>query len=156
MSTVSITLDSAVLESFEQLLAAFKTQVQQQQVAPVVDNKPEQLDAFNAIILEHMLPEFGQTISDKIIALLNVCRKRGKFFELLPAYTWLEKNNMKQRQLLKTISAAYRYKFNATKYPGDSYNYSLMSEVKYATICPHCGAVANALVEQLKKEKLWK
>jgi hypothetical protein len=51
-----------------------------------------------------------------------------------------------------TISAIYRFKFGKGN---EQSKYSLKSEIKYATICPHCGAIANAFVTRLIKEGLW-
>jgi hypothetical protein len=151
MSQVSITIDSAVLESFEQLFATLKAQVNTQG-APVVNNEPQELAPFNAFLMVELTPYFGGAGAKIIVEKLRRCRAIGDFRYLIPVYKMV-KGDLTKRQLLKTVSAVYRYKFGGYKTPDQ---YALRSEIKYASACPHCGALANLLVQRLISEGLWK
>jgi hypothetical protein len=151
MSQVSITLDTAVIESFEQLFAALKTQMNAAPAA-VVSNEPKELAPFNAFLMIELTPYFGGKGAKIIVDKLIRCRAIGDFRYLTPTYK-LADGDLAKRQLLKTVSAVYRYKFGGHKNPEQ---YSLRSDIKYAAACPHCGALANALVDRLKAEGLWK
>jgi hypothetical protein len=123
------------------------------QPAPVVINEPTELVPFNELALAELTPHLGDEIAKKVVNLLEYCRS-GRYTDFSPfvaAYRWVN-GDIEKRQLLKTVSAIYRFKFHkgATNY------YALKSEIKYATICPHCGKIANALVQRLVKEGLWK
>jgi hypothetical protein len=123
------------------------------QPAPVANNEPPQLLPFNEIALAELTPHLGDEIAKKVVNLLEYCRKGyADFSPFIAAYHWVN-GDIEKRQLLKTVSAIYRYKFGHNR---ASNQYALRSEIKYATICPHCGKIANALVMQLVKEGLWK
>ena len=125
------------------------------QSTPAVVNEPAELAPFNEVVLAELTPHLGEQLSKKVVDLLEYCRKGyTDFGPFVAAYRWVG-NDIQKRQLLKTVSAVYRYKFTSKEYT-NSYQYSLRSEIKYATICPHCGSIANALVDRLKQEKLWK
>lgn len=151
MSQVSITIDSAVLESFEQLFATLKAQVNTQS-APVAVNEPQELAPFNAFLMVELTPYFGGTGAKMIVEKLRRCRAIGDFRYFIPLYK-MTGGDLAKRQLMKTVSAIYRYKFGGYKNPEQ---YSLRSEIKYAAACPECGALANVLVNRLKAEGLWK
>lgn len=125
------------------------------QPATVVNTEPAELAPFNEVVLAELIPHLGAQLSKRVVDLLEYCRKGySDFGPFVAAYRWVG-NDIQKRQLLKTVSAVYRYKFTPKNYM-NSYQYSLRSEIKYATICPHCGSIANALVDRLKKEGLWK
>ena len=151
MSQVSITIDSAVLESFEQLFATLKAQVNTTP-AMVANNEPQELAPFNAFLMVELTPYFGGAGAKMIVDKLRRCRAIGDFRYLIPVYK-MAAGDLTKRQLLKTVSAVYRYKFGGYKTPDQ---YSLRSEIKYASACPHCGALANVLVHRLTAEGLWK
>jgi hypothetical protein len=65
----------------------------------------------------------------------------------------LAKGDLQKRQLLKVVSATYRYKFGGYRNPEQ---YSLRSEIKYAKACDECGKLAQVLVNRLIAEGLWK
>ena len=108
---------------------------------------------FNELVLAELSPQLGNEIAKKVVGLLEYCRKGyADFSPFVAAYRWVD-GDIEKRQLLKTVSAIYRFKFGHNR---TSNYYSLKSEIKYATICPHCGRIANALVQRLVKEGLWK
>jgi hypothetical protein len=65
----------------------------------------------------------------------------------------MAKDDLQMRQLLKVVSAVYRYKFGGHRNPEQ---YSLRSEIKYAKACDECGKLAQVLVNRLIAEGLWK
>ena len=125
------------------------------QPAPVVNNEPAELLPFNEVVLAELIPHLGDQLAKRVVNLLEYCRKGySDFGPFVAAYRWVG-DDIEKRQLLKTVSAIYRYKFAPRDYT-NSYQYSLKSVIKYATICPHCGKIASTLVERLKQENLWK
>lgn len=147
-ATISMTGDYTQIANF--LLGLSQAAAQS---APVTNNEPEQLLPFNEIALAELTPHLGDEIAKKVVNLLEYCRKGyADFSPFIAAYRWVN-GDIEKRQLLKTVSAVYRYKFGHNR---ASNQYALRSEIKYATICPHCGKIANALVMQLVKEGLWK
>jgi hypothetical protein len=151
MSQVSITIDSTVLESFEQLFATLKAQVNTAP-ATVAINEPKELAPFNAFLMVELTPYFGAEGSKTIVDKLIRCLAIGDFRYLIPVYKMIN-GDLGKRQLLKTVSAVYRYKFGGYRRCDQ---YTLRSEIKYASACPHCGALASVLVDRLKAEGLWK
>ena len=131
------------------------SQVKVQSAPTVSNNEPAELLPFNEVVLAELTPHFGAQLASKVVNLLEYCRKGyTDFSPFVAAYRWVG-NDIEKRQLLKTVSAIYRYKFTPKEYT-NSYQYSLKSEIKYATICPHCGKIASTLVDRLKQENLWK
>lgn len=123
------------------------------QPAPVTNTEPVELIPFNELVLAELSPQLGDEIAKKVVNLLEYCRKGyADFSPFCAAYRWVN-GDIEKRQLLKTISAIYRFKFGHNR---ASNYYALKSEIKYATICPHCGKIASALVMRLVKEGLWK
>jgi hypothetical protein len=149
MSQVSITIDSAVLESFEKLFATLKTQAVTQP-ATVANNEPEELAPFNAFLTVELTPYFGAKESLMIVDKLKRCRAIADYRYFIPVYK-MAGEDLKKRQLLKLVSAVHRYKFGGYKNPE---KYSLRSEIKYAKACDECGKLANTLYTRLQKEGL--
>lgn len=156
METLTLTNNGATIQmmgtyaEIANFLLKFETTAQP---APVVDNEPKELVPFNELVLAELSPQLGDEIAKKVVGLLEYCRKGyADFSPFVAAYRWVD-GDIEKRQLLKTVSAIYRFKFGHNR---ASNYYSLKSEIKYATICPHCGRIANALVQRLVKEGLWK
>ncbi|MGA1433332.1 MAG: hypothetical protein ACO32T_06095 [Candidatus Nanopelagicaceae bacterium] len=160
METVTITNNGATIQMTGTYpeIANFLiglSQATAQQSAPVVNTEPAELVPFKDVVLAELTPHLGAQLSKKVVDLLEYCRKGyTDFGPFVAAYRWVG-NDIQKRQLLKTVSAIYRYKFTPKEYT-NSYQYSLRSEIKYATICPHCGSIASTLVDRLKSEGLWK
>jgi len=154
MSQVSITLDTAVIDTFEQLISALKSQMNAEPVA-VVSNEPKELEPFNQFLIKELTPHFGTITAEFIVEKLKRCNAIGDFRYFIPVYKVIGDDIIK-RQLLKTVSAVYRFKFHRVSYSQQSQRYTLRSEIKYAAACPHCGTLANALLDRLKAEGLWK
>lgn len=125
---------------------------QQQQVATVSVKEPAELAPFNEFLVVELTQFFGAKESKMIVEKLRRCRAIGDFRYFIPMYLMV-KDDLKKRQLMKTVSAVYRYKFGGYRNPE---KYSLRSEIKYAAACPECGEMATILVNRLKAEGLWK
>jgi len=121
-------------------------------VAPVVNTEPAELAPFNAFLTVELTPYFGASGASMIVTKLKRCRAIGDFRYFIPAYK-LATDDLRKRQLLKVVSAVYRYKFGGYKNPEQ---YSLRSEIKYAKACDDCGVLAQVLVSRLIAEGLWK
>ena len=122
-----------------------------QPIAPVTHNEPVELAPFHAFLAVELTPYFGAAGTSFIVSKLKRSRECGDFRYLIPAYR-LIKGDIEKRQLLKTISAVYRYKFGGYNNPE---KYSLRSEIKYSKACDHCGKLAQTLINRLIAEGLW-
>lgn len=149
MSQVSITIDSAVLESFQQLFETLKTQIVNQP-ATVANNEPAELEPFNQFLASQLDSYFGTETTEVVMKSLKRSYAIGDYRYLIPTYKMLGED-LKKRQLLKLVSAVHRYKFGGYK---TSDKYSLRSEIKYAKACSECGELANVLYIRLQKEGL--
>lgn len=149
MSQVSITIDSAILESFEQLFATVKTQVVNQ-TAQVSTPEPEELTPFNEFLSTELKSYFGEELTKIVITNLKRSYAIGDYRYLISTYKMLGED-LQKRQLLKLVSAVHRYKFGGYKNPE---KYALKSEIKYAKACPQCGELAGKLYDRLVKENL--
>ena len=85
-----------------------------QTVAPATVKESEELAHFDSFLTVELTPFFGAKESKKIVDKLYRCRKLGDFRYFIPMYK-LVQDDLKKRQLLKTVSAVYRYKFGGYK-----------------------------------------
>jgi hypothetical protein len=143
-------LQSKVLESFKTLADSVDSLQQQQQT--VVVSKSNELAPFSAFLMVELTPHFGGSGAKMIVEKLNRSRAIGDFRYFSPVYK-IADGDLKKRQLLKVVSAVYRYKFLNVRHPD---RYALRSEIKYAKACPDCGEFAQVLVNRLIAEGLWK
>ena len=142
-------LQSNVTQSFQTLNDAI-VQLQNQQ--KVSGAHSDELAPFHAWLQVELTPFFGAKSAKLIVDKLNRSRAIGDFRYFIPVYKVVE-GDIEKRQLMKTVSAVYRYKFGGFR---STEKYALRSEIKYATACPHCGSLAQSLVDRLIAEGLWK
>ena len=103
--------------------------------------------------------------TDFVIEKLKECRRYVDYRMFVGVYHEANsKGDYELRQLLKTISAVDRYRFLKSGEWEKNYNAAytwqhvnntipkLLSEIKFASICPHCGATAKLFVDRLKKD----
>ena len=154
MTTISVVINGNQVQGQIDEIAKILGMVSNTMMQPVSSTIDEDLLPFNQFAIKELTPHLGQELSEQVINKLEKCAKAyfPDFRNFIGMYSKVD-GNIEKRQLLKTLSAIYRFKFG--KYMNDSAKYSLKSEIKYATICPHCGAVANAFVQRLTKEGLW-
>ena len=121
-------------------------------VAPVVSNNVEE----TAIkFVEFFASELDSYISGGKLFVheLNRLRHNGNTYRAMirvyhdlvnkPTEGWA-----KRRQLLLTASAIWRYTFKGSKS-------KLRYQIEAVTECDDCGQFASAMVQRMKKEKLW-
>ena len=111
----------------------------------------EQL-TFKELTFELIKPEFGDQLAQQIVDKLEECRNHYSGFNNFKGM-YRKMGTIEQRQLLKTVSAVYRFKFG--KFHCSNSKYSLKSQIKWDTMCPHCGKIAKTFVQRLTKEGLW-
>jgi hypothetical protein len=154
-STIQLTINGnqvqGELDQIVEILSRISNTVTTPSV-PTIEEEPEELLPFNEFAIKELAPHFGQQLSEEIVNKLRKCALSfyPDFRNFIGMYRKV--GTIEQRQLLKTISAIYRFKFGKGN---EQTKYSLKSEIKYATICPHCGAFANAFVLRLIQEGLW-
>jgi len=156
MTTIQVVINGNQVEGQIDDLAKILSMVSDIMAQPISNTLKEELLPFNQFAIQELTPYLGQELTEKIINKLEKCANSNypDFRYFIGMYRELA-DNIEHRQLVKTLSAIYRFKFGRYMYP-ESAKCALKSEIKYATICPHCGAVANAFVQRLVKEGLWK
>ena len=153
METLTITNNGATIQmmgtyaEIANFLLKFDTTA-----APVANSEPAELEPFNTFLTKELASYFTSEEVSLIVTKLKRSYAIGDFRYFIPVYK-LAKNDLQKRQLLKVISASYRYKFGGHRNPEQ---YSLRSEIKYASACSHCGALASVLVDRLTAEGLWR
>jgi hypothetical protein len=145
----TVTLNGSYTEIANFLLGLSEATVQP---TAVPNNEPAELAPFNAFLTVELTPYFGAAGASMIVTKLKRCRAIGDFRYFIPVYK-MAKDDLQKRQLLKVVSASYRYKFGGYRNPEQ---YSLRSEIKYAKACDECGKLAQVLVNRLIAEGLWK
>jgi GTP1/Obg family GTP-binding protein len=108
--------------------------------------KKAQNVSFEDFLYQQILPHFGAELSQEIVESLTDIRLHHPDFRKIRKF-YHKVATIENRQLLKVLTAAYRIKYN--RYSSDQYLSSLMSTIRYATICPHCGQIANNFVYRL-------
>ncbi len=153
-TTVQVVINGNQVQGQIDEIAKILGMVSNTMVQPVSSTLDEELLPFNKFAIKELIPHLGEELATQIVEKLEKCAKSyyPDFRNFIGMYNKVA-GNIEKRQLLKTLSAIYRYKFG--RYMNDSAKYSLKSEIKYATVCPHCGAIANAFVLRLTKEGLW-
>lgn len=152
MQTIQLTINGnqvqGDIEQIAKILGMVTATVTQE-----VDVKDEELLPFNQFSIKELTPHFGQQLAESIVAKLEKCAKMycPDFRHFIGMYQKV--GNIEQRQLLRTISAVYRLKFGHYA-NAQSHKSSLRSIIKYASICPHCGKLAQNFIVRLKKEGL--
>jgi len=154
MTTIQVVINGNQVEGQIDEIAKILGMVSNTMAQSVSPTLEEELLPFNKFAIQELTPHLGQELAEQVINKLENCAKAyfPDFRNFIGMYSKVA-GNIEYRQLLKTVSAVYRFKFG--KYMNESAKYSLKSEIKYATICPHCGAIANAFVQRLMTEGLW-
>ena len=152
-STIQVLINGNQVQGELEHIAQILGMVSNTMTETVTDPIEEELLPFNTFTVKELAPHFGDELSQEIVDTFEKCARRcfPDFRNIIGIYKKCA--TIEQRQLLKTVSAVYRLKFG--KYVNNMQaQSSLRSFIKYATICPHCGAIANAFVIRLTKEGL--
>lgn len=155
MSTIQLVINGNQVEGeIDQIaqMLSMVTNTLAQPVAPVVNNEPKELAPFNAFLEVALTPHFGAKGATFIVEKLKLCRKCNDFTYVKPIYK-LAKDDIIKYELLKAVSAIYRYKFG---FYNKSSKYSLKSIINHVQQCPECGKFAKVFVDRLIAEGLWK
>jgi hypothetical protein len=152
-NTIQVVINGNQVQGQIDEIAKILGMVSETMAKPVSSTLDEELLPFNKFAIRELTPHLGEELATQVVDKLEKCAKSyfPDFRNFIGMYNKV--GSIEQRQLLKTLSAIYRFKFG--RYMNESAKYSLKSEIKYATICPHCGAIANAFVVRLTKEGLW-
>ncbi len=106
---------------------------------------------FEEFIVRQITPELGSELAQEVVdTLIEIKNTQPDFRKFRAMYHKVA--TIEQRQLLKVVSAVWRLKY--ATFLNDSYLSAIFSTIKYATICPHCGALAASFVIRLKQEGL--
>jgi hypothetical protein len=153
MTTIQVVINGNQVQGQIDEIAKILGMVSNTMQKPVSSTVEEELLPFNKFAIKELTPHLGEELAAQVVGKLERCAKQyhPDFRNFIGMYNKV--GSIEQRQLLKTLSAVYRFKFG--RYTNDAAKYSLKSEIKYATICPHCGAIANAFVVRLTQEGLW-
>ena len=152
MSTATAIINGNTVEADLSTLATLLNMVSDtmsESIVEEVDDIDEELIPFNEFTVKELTPHFGDELSQEIVDKLEECRTHYCGFQNFIGM-YRKCSTIEQRQLLKTVSAVYRFKFAHL-----SQKYTLKSQIKWDTMCPHCGAFANAFVTRLTKEGYW-
>jgi hypothetical protein len=154
MTTIQVVINGNQVQGQIDEIAKILSMVSDTMTKPVSSTLDEELLPFNEFSIRELTPHLGVQLATQAVEKLEKCAKSyfPDFRNFIGMYSKVD-GNIEKRQLLKTLSAIYRFKF--CRYIHESAKSSLKSEIKYATICPHCGAIANAFVLRLQKEGLW-
>jgi hypothetical protein len=136
-------------KAFAESVTTITTAIAQLEKDQIKQKKEEELESFH----EYLVNVVSETVGDSTFAKLAVGRlnqiRRNpsmSYHHLVTIYREIDENDVTKRQAMLTLSKIYRYKFSRIK------DAKLRSEIKYATKCPHCGTMAQRLVDRLKQD----
>ena len=163
MSTIQVLINGNTVQGELQHIAQILGMVSDTITTPVpVIQEPEVEYTFWDSLIKtecaNVLREFYPNDADeKAISILDglkVCRRNEDYRFLIPTYFQFgASDNLKIRQLLKLVSAADRIiHFTNTRAYTKQQLSSLRSEVKFARMCPECGAMANRFHDAIMKD----
>jgi hypothetical protein len=154
MSTIRVIINGNIVDAevaYIQAILGNNTNVLTAPIVSTTEEEPEDLLPFNEFTVKMITPYYGDKLAQQIVDKLEECRTHWSGFQNFIGM-YRKCSTIEQRQLLKTVSAIYRYKFAKID---THHKYSLKSQIKWDTMCPHCGAFANAFVLRLTQEGLW-
>lgn len=129
----------------EQISTIQKEQIAQQ----YIQKKESEMEEFHNYLVDVVTEATGDSSFSKLaVGMLNRIRTTPQmtYQSLVSIYRDIDEDDIVKRQTMLTLSKVYRYKFSRIK---DS---KIKSEIKYATKCPHCGEMAQKLVNRLRED----
>ena len=105
-------------------------------------------------VLKDFFPNDANERAVSVLDGLKVCRRNEDYRFFIPTYAQLgASDNLKIRQLLKLLSAADRIiHFTNTRAYTNQQLSTFRSEIKFARMCPECGAMANRFYGAILKD----
>ena len=159
MSNVTAIINGNTVEADLSTLATLLNMVSNTITAPVTNTQEEivsetetnNLEQFDDFVVSILKEYFSETTSWVIVAKLSKIANQSysDFKDALGLYFDFVRT-LEQRNIMKVIFASYKLK--SLGYVSTSYRYVLISKIKYASACPHCGADAAAIRDRLVKE----
>ena len=159
MSTATAIINGNTVEADLSTLATLLNMVSNTVTAPVTNTQEEivnetetnNLEQFDDFVVSILKEYFSETTSCHIVAKLSSIANQSysDFKDALGLYFDFV-HTIEQRNIMKVIFASYKLKSRG--YVSTSYRYVLISKIKYASACPHCGADAAAIRDRLVKE----
>ena len=95
-------------------------------------------------VKDFILPEMYENVE----SVLSKVRNTNNNLQLLGLYGKSCRDDVFLRQVMKLISAVYRY--NQQMILHDRKDATCKSEIKYATLCPHCGEIAKQILNSMR------
>lgn len=136
-------------KSFADSVTTITTAIAQLEKEQIKQKKEEELESFHEYLVTVVSDAVGDTAFAKLaVGRLNQIRRNPSmsYHHLVTIYREIDENDVTKRVAMLTLSKIYRYKFSRIK------DGKLRSEIKYATKCPHCGMMAQRLVDRLKQD----
>lgn len=148
-ATVSVTIDGKQISGTPAEIATILNTISAPIAKKVRKKKAQKVETFEEFLIAQITPHFGKEFSEEMIQALEEIRRTQPDFRKFRKF-YIKVESLELRNLLKVLSATYRIKY--AQFLNDGYLSALLSTIKYATICPHCGAVANAFFHRLEQE----
>lgn len=129
----------------DQISTLQKEQIAQQ----YIQKKESEMAEFHNYLVDVVTEATGDSaFANLAVSMLNRIRTTPQmsYQSLVCIYREIDEDDIVKRQAMLTLSKVYRYKFSRIK---DS---KIKSEIKYATKCPHCGEMAQKLVNRLRQD----
>jgi hypothetical protein len=141
-------LQQQFMQSFREITSQIET-IKKEDEKKEQQKKEEEIIAFHDYLIEVVSETTGDAVFAKLaVSRLNQIRRNPSlsYHHLVTIYREIDENDVTKRQAMLTLSKVYRYKFARVK------DHKIKSEIKYATKCPHCGAMASRLVDRLRQD----
>jgi len=142
-------LQKQFVESFREITSQIESIKKEDEQKEQQQKKEEELIAFHDYLIDVVTETTGDAVFAKLaVSRLNQIRRNPtlSYHNLVTIYREIDENDITKRQAMLTLSKVYRYKFARVK------DHRIKSEIKYATKCPHCGAMASRLVDRLRQD----
>ena len=136
---------SVINSTKEQISSLQKEEIAKQYIA----KKESEMEEFHNYLVDVLTEATGDSAFSKLaVGMLNRIRTTPQmtYQSLVSIYRDIDEDDIIKRQAMLTLSKVYRYKFARIK------DTKIKSEIKYATKCPHCGVMAQKLVNRLRED----
>ena len=162
-TTIQVTNNGNTVEGEKQHIAQILGIISDTLTAPVTVNQEPEVEYtfWDSLIInecENVLKDFFPSDANEravsVLDGLKVCRRNEDYRFFTPTYAQLgASDNLKIRQLLKLLSAADRIiHFTNTRAYTNQQISSLRSTIKFARMCPECGAMADRFYGAILKD----
>ena len=163
MSTIQVIINGNTVEGQKHDLAQILGVFSNTLTAPITVNQEPEVEYtfWDSLIInecENVLKDFFPSAANEravsVLDGLKVCRRNEDYRFFIPTYVQLgASDNLKIRQLLKLVSAADRIiHFTNTRAYTNQQISSLRSAIKFARMCPECGAMADRFYGAILKD----